>query len=37
MGNQIAVVEKDVEYLDIPASDVMKFIVSGGVVQNSEK
>lgn len=37
MGNQIAVKKEDVEYLDIPSSEMMKFIVSGGVVQKSEK
>ena len=36
MGNQMAVARKDVEYLDMPASEVMKFIVSGGVVSKSE-
>ena len=36
MGNQMAVARKDVEYLDVPASEVMKFIVSGGVVSKSE-
>jgi uncharacterized membrane protein len=36
MGNQMAVARKDVEYLDLPASEVMKFIVSGGVVSKSE-
>ena len=37
MGNQIVVRKEDVEYLDIPSSEMMKFIVSGGVVQKSEK
>ncbi len=37
MGNQIVVKKEDVEYLDMPSSEVMKFIVSGGVVQKSEK
>lgn len=37
MGNQIAVKKEDVEYLDMPSSEMMKFIVSGGVVQKSEK
>lgn len=37
MGNQVAVRKEDVEYLDLPSSEVMRFIVSGGVVQKSEK
>ncbi|MDP6908635.1 MAG: DUF502 domain-containing protein [Flavobacteriales bacterium] len=37
MGNQIVVKKEDIEYLDVPSAEVMKFIVSGGVVQNSEK
>ena len=36
MGNQMAVRRTDVELLDMPSSEVMKFIVSGGVVQKSE-
>lgn len=37
MGNQVAVRKEHVEYLDLPSSEVMKFIVSGGVVQKNEK
>ena len=37
MGNQIVVKKEDVEYLDMPSAEVMKFIVSGGVVQKSDK
>lgn len=37
MGNQVAVRKENVEFLDIPSAEVMKFIVSGGVVQKSEK
>lgn len=37
MGNQIVVMKEDVEYLDMPSAEVMKFIVSGGVVQKSDK
>jgi uncharacterized membrane protein len=37
MGNQLAVNRKDVEFLDLPASEVMKFIVSGGVTHVNEK
>ena len=37
MGNQVVVKKEDVEYLDIPSAEVMKFIVSGGVVQKSDK
>lgn len=37
MGNQIAVSKEDVEFLDMPSAEVMKFIVSGGVVQKNEK
>lgn len=37
MGNQIVVRKEDVEYLDLPSAEVMKFIVSGGVVQKSDK
>ena len=37
MGNQVVVSKDDVEYLDMPSAEVMKFIVSGGVVQKSEK
>jgi uncharacterized membrane protein len=33
MGNQIVVKRSDVEYLDVKSSEMMKFIVSGGVVQ----
>ncbi|MFM1875035.1 MAG: hypothetical protein RL266_772 [Bacteroidota bacterium] len=36
MGNQMAVRKEDVEYLNLPTSEVMKFIVSGGVVQKQE-
>ncbi|MCF8276193.1 MAG: DUF502 domain-containing protein [Flavobacteriales bacterium] len=36
MGNQMAVRKEDVEYLDLPSSEVMKFIVSGGVVQKND-
>jgi uncharacterized membrane protein len=31
VGNQMVVHRDDVEYLNIPTTDVMKFIVSGGV------
>ena len=37
MGNQIAVRKEHVEFLDLPSHEVMKFIVSGGVVQKNEK
>lgn len=37
MGNQMAVRKEDVEYLDLSSAEVMKFIVSGGVVQKSDK
>ncbi|MBI1288107.1 MAG: DUF502 domain-containing protein [Flavobacteriales bacterium] len=37
MGNQMAVRREHVEFLDMPSTEVMKFIVSGGVVQQSEK
>ncbi|MCB0756329.1 MAG: DUF502 domain-containing protein [Flavobacteriales bacterium] len=37
MGNQMAVRKEDVEFLDLPSAEVMKFIVSGGVVQKNEK
>lgn len=37
MGNQMAVRKEDVEFLDLPSTEVMKFIVSGGVVQKNEK
>ena len=33
MGNQIVVKKSDVEYLNVKSSEMMKFIVSGGVVQ----
>lgn len=36
MGNQIAVRKEHVEFLDLPSHEVMKFIVSGGVVQKNE-
>jgi len=37
MGMQMAVERKDVEFLDLPATEVMKFIVSGGVTHVNEK
>lgn len=37
MGNQVAVKKENVEFLDLPSAEVMKFIVSGGVVQRNEK
>jgi uncharacterized membrane protein len=37
MGMQMAVCRKDVEFLDLPATEVMKFIVSGGVTHVNEK
>lgn len=36
MGNQVAVKKEDVEYLNLPSAEVMKFIVSGGVVQKEK-
>lgn len=36
MGNQMAVRRTDVELLDMSSSEVMKFIVSGGVVQKND-
>ena len=36
MGNQLVVRKEDVEFLNVPASEMMKFIVSGGVVQKVE-
>lgn len=36
MGNQLVVRKEDVEFMDVPASEIMKFIVSGGVVQSSD-
>ena len=33
MGNQLVVKKEDVEFLDVKPVDMMKFIVSGGVVQ----
>ena len=33
MGNQMVVKREDVEYLEVPASSMMKFIVSGGVAK----
>jgi uncharacterized membrane protein len=35
MGNQMAVRKEHVEFLDMSSTEVMKFIVSGGVVQKS--
>lgn len=35
MGNQVAVRKEHVEFLDMSSTEVMKFIVSGGVVQKS--
>ena len=37
MGNQLVVKKEDTEYVDISSSEMMKFIVSGGVVQVDEK
>lgn len=36
MGNQLVVKKEDVEFLDVAASEMMKFIVSGGVVQSTD-
>ena len=36
MGNQLVVKKEDVEFIDVPASEMMKFIVSGGVVQSTD-
>jgi uncharacterized membrane protein len=36
MGNQLVVKKEDVEFVEISASEMMKFIVSGGVVQSTE-
>ncbi len=36
MGNQFVVKREDVEFVDSTASNMMKFIVSGGVVQKVE-
>ncbi|MGB0918381.1 MAG: DUF502 domain-containing protein [Flavobacteriales bacterium] len=36
MGNQMVVKKEDVQFLDVNSSDMMKFIVSGGVVQKVE-
>jgi len=33
----MAVRKEDVEYLDLSSAEVMKFIVSGGVVQKSDR
>ncbi len=33
VGNQMVVHRDDVEFVDLPATEVMKFIVSGGVTQ----
>lgn len=37
VGNQMMVHKSDVEFLDLPATEVMKFIVSGGVTHINEK
>lgn len=37
MGMQVVAHRDDVEYLDLPAAEVMKFIVSGGVAHVDEK
>lgn len=37
MGNQLAVKKEDVEFLDVSSSEMMKFIVSGGVVQKVDE
>jgi uncharacterized membrane protein len=37
VGNQMMVRRSDVEFLDLPATEVMKFIVSGGVTHVNEK
>ena len=36
MGNQLVVKKEDVEFVDVNSSEMMKFIVSGGVVQRIE-
>ena len=36
MGNQLVVKKEDVEFVDTSASEMMKFIVSGGVVQSTD-
>lgn len=36
MGTQITVDKKDVEFLNVSSSELMKFIVSGGVVQKMD-
>lgn len=36
MGTQVTVNKKDVEFLNMSSSELMKFIVSGGVVQKVE-
>jgi len=36
MGNQLVVKKEDVEFVDVSASEMMKFIVSGGVVQSTD-
>ncbi|MDB4655300.1 DUF502 domain-containing protein [Flavobacteriales bacterium] len=36
MGNQMVVRKDDVEFLNVKSADMMKFIVSGGVVQRVE-
>jgi uncharacterized membrane protein len=36
MGTQVTVDKKDVEFLNISSSELMKFIVSGGIVQKAE-
>lgn len=37
VGNQLMVHRSDVEFIDLPTAEVMKFIVSGGVTHVSEK
>lgn len=36
MGNQLVVKKEDVEFVNVSASEMMKFIVSGGVVQSTD-
>lgn len=37
VGNQMVVHRDDVQFLDLPATEVMKFIVSGGVTHVAER
>lgn len=36
MGTQMVVKRENVEFVNVPASEMMKFIVSGGVVQSTD-